>query len=479
MASILNVSCPVCKEVFKNSDTIYSTSCGHIFHFTCLNDWKSRSTFCPQCRGSNPTSHRLFLNFDENRCPSLENELHATKNKVLDLTKNIEKKNIMYQELRRIEEKNRRIFEKRIQNQSEVIQKLETENVTKENAIKVLSEEKNELQAQLESVLNQTENNGSILEQNESLKAENTSQENATKLLSEEKAEHRPGLESTEEQETENITNNNGNILENKIQDLLELNKRLKAKTTSQENALNALSKENTDLQSQLESLANGSSQWFILQEKNKVLEQKLKLISLELEKEISKNIQLTMDKMKAQCNAESKQRRASTAKKSKNNKSKPINLDPARALVIKNYTPTGGVVSLENEIIFIAASMDFFLHKNEITKNFYKNMQLFVEFKSMETKSTLMRRQDKLKTNALTKDLILEEYTCDIKSLFNYANTKLRGRVFGYIVLQGNSIVAKRNLHDIDTMEITSRTQVDDLLKRKQTEEPKIEVPN
>lgn len=62
---ILNIACPICTEPFQNSDEIYSTSCGHLFHYTCMRDWQSRRTSCPQCRRPKPTTHKLYLCFDD------------------------------------------------------------------------------------------------------------------------------------------------------------------------------------------------------------------------------------------------------------------------------------------------------------------------------------------------------------------------------------------------------------------------------
>ncbi|XP_067638879.1 myosin heavy chain, clone 203-like [Eurosta solidaginis] len=59
------LTCTICSEVYSNNDVIYSTACGHIFHFACMQQWRSRSTSCPQCREHNPTTHRIFLDFEE------------------------------------------------------------------------------------------------------------------------------------------------------------------------------------------------------------------------------------------------------------------------------------------------------------------------------------------------------------------------------------------------------------------------------
>uniref|UniRef100_A0A1B0A2S8 RING-type domain-containing protein n=1 Tax=Glossina pallidipes TaxID=7398 RepID=A0A1B0A2S8_GLOPL len=65
MATALSMSCPICMDNFNNSDTIYNTSCGHIFHYNCIQRWRLKSANCPVCRVAYVTMQRLFLNFDE------------------------------------------------------------------------------------------------------------------------------------------------------------------------------------------------------------------------------------------------------------------------------------------------------------------------------------------------------------------------------------------------------------------------------
>ncbi|XP_073829971.1 uncharacterized protein [Musca autumnalis] len=57
----LKLMCPICTENFQESDEIYTTSCGHLYHLACMQGWQSRATSCPQCREENPSSHKIFL----------------------------------------------------------------------------------------------------------------------------------------------------------------------------------------------------------------------------------------------------------------------------------------------------------------------------------------------------------------------------------------------------------------------------------
>ncbi|XP_050327175.1 uncharacterized protein LOC126757366 [Bactrocera neohumeralis] len=65
--TLLNVMCSICFDFYENSDQIYSTTCGHIFHKKCLYIALKNSKTCPECRrpsGSNRV-HPIFLNFGE------------------------------------------------------------------------------------------------------------------------------------------------------------------------------------------------------------------------------------------------------------------------------------------------------------------------------------------------------------------------------------------------------------------------------
>ncbi|XP_061402000.1 E3 ubiquitin-protein ligase trul-1-like [Musca vetustissima] len=87
----LKLMCPICTENFAESDEIFSTSCGHLYHMACMHEWRSRATSCPQCREENPTSHKIFLILNDDRkvpqsLPSIDivEELQARLDSSLD-----------------------------------------------------------------------------------------------------------------------------------------------------------------------------------------------------------------------------------------------------------------------------------------------------------------------------------------------------------------------------------------------------------
>ncbi|XP_034111732.1 E3 ubiquitin-protein ligase TRAIP [Drosophila albomicans] len=61
---MLNLNCVICAELFTQSDEVYVTTCGHMFHHTCLMQWLERSKTCPQCRNkcTNRNIIRVYFN---------------------------------------------------------------------------------------------------------------------------------------------------------------------------------------------------------------------------------------------------------------------------------------------------------------------------------------------------------------------------------------------------------------------------------
>lgn len=42
LLSMLNLNCVICAELFTQSDEVFVTVCGHMFHHTCLQQWLER-----------------------------------------------------------------------------------------------------------------------------------------------------------------------------------------------------------------------------------------------------------------------------------------------------------------------------------------------------------------------------------------------------------------------------------------------------
>ncbi|KOC69532.1 TRAF-interacting protein [Habropoda laboriosa] len=113
--------CSICNDQLMQSDDIFYTRCGHVFHLHCLTPWLERSKSCPQCREKVTQSriHRLYFTFSNNEIiesqgSSLQEKVDSLKFKILLKEKDIqhysskcvtlEKQNVgLKQEVRKVE----------------------------------------------------------------------------------------------------------------------------------------------------------------------------------------------------------------------------------------------------------------------------------------------------------------------------------------------------------------------------------------
>ncbi|EFA07352.2 E3 ubiquitin-protein ligase TRAIP [Tribolium castaneum] len=60
----MNITCIICSDLILPTSDIYTTPCGHIFHYACLIQWLERAQSCPQCRRktTEKSVHRVYLN---------------------------------------------------------------------------------------------------------------------------------------------------------------------------------------------------------------------------------------------------------------------------------------------------------------------------------------------------------------------------------------------------------------------------------
>nr|CAD7427843.1 unnamed protein product [Timema monikensis] len=71
------VSCSICSDLFVSASEVFTTTCGHLFHYVCLVEWLERSKTCPQCRykTTEKTIHRVYFNVQTNDEPDDPNAL--------------------------------------------------------------------------------------------------------------------------------------------------------------------------------------------------------------------------------------------------------------------------------------------------------------------------------------------------------------------------------------------------------------------
>lgn len=74
----MDITCTVCEEIFISDHILLATSCGHVFHKDCLDNWTWRQKTCPQCRSSleeeDAKALRIFLNFSSEGIVASEKE---------------------------------------------------------------------------------------------------------------------------------------------------------------------------------------------------------------------------------------------------------------------------------------------------------------------------------------------------------------------------------------------------------------------
>ena len=72
----MNIACSICLESFTLTCNIYTTPCGHVFHYECILKWlESGNSHCSQCRKSCVTNQIFKLFFSENDLALQENTI--------------------------------------------------------------------------------------------------------------------------------------------------------------------------------------------------------------------------------------------------------------------------------------------------------------------------------------------------------------------------------------------------------------------
>ena len=74
----MNIACSICLESYTLTCNIYTTPCGHVFHYECILKWlESGNRHCSQCRKSCMTNQIFKLFFSENNMALQENTATA------------------------------------------------------------------------------------------------------------------------------------------------------------------------------------------------------------------------------------------------------------------------------------------------------------------------------------------------------------------------------------------------------------------
>ncbi|KAL9878421.1 uncharacterized protein ACN2A1_010878 isoform 1-T5 [Glossina fuscipes fuscipes] len=426
MSEAPSILCPICTENFQTSDTIHNTSCGHVFHHNCIQDWRGRSTECPVCRARYANMQKLFLNFDEKAGgETVKNELQA--------------------KLESYKTGNEKL--------SDQLNETEFCLLDMQERYTLAFEEINLLKGQL-SKRNDSENNFMALQKQYT--------------------------------EAEDIIKN----LKDKNQYLLlqceEKNKEIQLKTLE----ISTLK----DTMGCMETSVGGSDS--ILKQQLKIMEQKLRHITGELQKEISISMQLSIDKMRLQSLVD--QYGATKTEPSPNfvnniQKQKPIEKENEKlteketttkdsthltSVVIKRFPSHHIRYPLIDMVIALASAIQVQLsacdicdvrilqHRNE--KHTLPNLvSLLIKFQTLQLKTKFLNSKSKVKNHPEYGSIFIHEYVdADTNSLFHYARKNLTALGFVNIFCQNGQVMAsKGRKYGAKLIHIKSTGQVDDML--------------
>ncbi|CRK96435.1 CLUMA_CG009851, isoform A [Clunio marinus] len=121
----MNINCVICSDLFVSSDNIFTTPCGHIFHYTCLIQWLERSKSCPQCR--NKCNERNIFRIYFNNAVNLDSTQTSPENllqSIDELTLKIREKDHL---LKKIEDQSSKL-ENVLKTKDKRIEKLDVSN---------------------------------------------------------------------------------------------------------------------------------------------------------------------------------------------------------------------------------------------------------------------------------------------------------------------------------------------------------------
>ncbi|XP_050294940.1 E3 ubiquitin-protein ligase TRAIP [Anthonomus grandis grandis] len=132
----MNIICPICSDFLTPLSDIYSTPCGHIFHYTCLIPWFENSKTCPQCR-TKVTNKQLVRLFVTQSSGSNEVDCSVLQNKIENLEWNMKLKD---QEVKSVGTKNKELSTQN-KNLRQYIKKLEADERGHESVIVALKDQ--------------------------------------------------------------------------------------------------------------------------------------------------------------------------------------------------------------------------------------------------------------------------------------------------------------------------------------------------
>lgn len=289
---------------------------------------------------------------------------------------------------------------------------------------------------------------------------------------------------------------------EDRYKILQEENERLSVENEYKLKELALRATEISTLRESLNVAKHSSSSDTIASAKVDILEQKLKHVTGELEKEISNSTQLAIDKIKLQSYIQRMEMQSNqpnapikavtpniTIRSMENNRnllnSQPVAVVPqdvegrkldSSSILVHTFPSNEIKGTLEETVFSIAAKMNIMLTKDDIKnvrilngsfRRLPNNITLYIQFKTDDMKMKFLANRDILRKDVACAKVSIKEFIDGkVHTLFTYANKKLRGVVFGHIVCTNNTIIAKKYRDDSNVITIHSTEQVDELLK-------------
>ncbi|KAM7350158.1 uncharacterized protein ACRADG_008812 [Cochliomyia hominivorax] len=467
----LNISCTVCKETFKNTDSIYATQCGHVFHYFCINKWLSRSSSCPYCKSYNPESRRIYFNFNnddesmdfEKTVNNLKSQLKDSVDKVFNLSTKLQKSTVNVKSLKELNSKNLQKIDdiQRLYNISE------NWRAEFQDKIHELTEENEKLKEKLKSNINVEDvTTNQTDEEITELRADNLKLNKKINEIENSKMVLNCKIEMLEQrlkhlnvelkkQITENINRPINNLFQiEKLQNDSCNQQKIIDKANSNYSLNSDNIKGSRNSLKEIESDHNDDS----LKDNNSCINQKFYY-----QKSNSNNSGGTVTKTQSSQNASRRDRKFILA------------IPNDCKVIIKDFPRKELTLPLKNLIIDIANIMsinlvtDDILNVSIIDKNVLApKLALLVEFKKIDTKVEFLSNRNRLKSCNTTKLIQIKEYIDEtIYPIFMYANRNLRSNGYEYICCKNNKVIAKKSINDATEIEIKSKDEVDRLIGR------------
>ncbi|KAK6628951.1 hypothetical protein RUM43_002768 [Polyplax serrata] len=139
----MRIFCSICKEIFIPYSEINSTSCGHLYHSSCISRWLKQHKTCPQCR-SEVRLKLIRIYFDVDK--DTEEDASTLEHKLENLTSELRQSESTIKVLREKNDKSEEILTAL----EESTKELKTKNNILKSSVRALKDQINKLNKQHE-----------------------------------------------------------------------------------------------------------------------------------------------------------------------------------------------------------------------------------------------------------------------------------------------------------------------------------------